>query len=151
MPAGTDTMRWIHHTEVPVGRTVTYSRVGAELKPLKEEKERIRVTVGGDKIGTETADLTTAKILFNSIGSMDNARFATADISNFYLNNPMERFEYMRIPIRDIPPDIFSQYALTHLAVNGHVTVEISKGMYGLPQEGIIANTRLKAHLAGHG
>jgi hypothetical protein len=34
---------------------------------------------------------------------------------------------------------------------NDRVLVEIRKGMYGLPQAGIIANTRLKLHLATHG
>ena len=31
------------------------------------------------------------------------------------------------------------------------VMVEIRKGMYGLPQAGILANDRLQAHLATHG
>jgi hypothetical protein len=33
----------------------------------------------------------------------------------------------------------------------GQVLVEIRKGLYGLPQAGIIANVRLKKHLAQHG
>jgi hypothetical protein len=63
----------------------------------------------------------------------------------------MDRSEYMRIPIRDIPPVIQAQYNLAQLVHHDHVLVEIRKGMYGLPQAGIIANTRLKYHLAKRG
>ena len=72
MPTGTDTIHFIEHTELPVGRKPTYLRVVAEYKPNKEEKHRVRFTCGGDRIvypgnvSTETADLTTAKLLFNS-------------------------------------------------------------------------------------
>ena len=37
------------------------------------------------------------------------------------------------------------------LVHNGFVVVEIRKGMYGLPQAGILANKRLKKHLAKAG
>ena len=73
------------------------------------------------------------------------------DIKDFYLNNPMEVFEYMRIPVKDIPAIIMEQYKLQGLVHNGYVLVEISKGMYGLSQAGIIANKRLVTHLLGHG
>jgi hypothetical protein len=57
----------------------------------------------------------------------------------------------MWIPTRDIPGDIMTQYNLATIAHHDRVLVEIRKGMYGLPQAGIIANTRLKAHLDTHG
>jgi hypothetical protein len=62
----------------------------------------------------------------------------------------MNRFEYMWIPIKDIPAEIMQQYKLDALAVNGKVMVEIRKGMYGLVQAGKIANVRLQEHLAKH-
>jgi hypothetical protein len=157
MPHGTDTMHFIAHDAVPSGRQATYLRIVAEERPLKAETKRVRFTVGGNridypgKVSTPTADLTTVKLLLNSVISTPGARFATADISNFYLNNPMERYEYMRIPVRDIPACIMHQYALTPLIHTGHVMVEIRKGMYGLPQAGIIANTRLQKHLGMYG
>ena len=49
------------------------------------------------------------------------------DIKDFYLNNPMSRFEYMRIPIHQIPQKIIEQYNLTPLIHNGAVYVEIRK------------------------
>lgn len=157
MPTGTDTIHFIRHTDMPADRQATYLRIVAEHRPLKAETKRVRFTAGGNlitfpgNVSTPTADLTTVKILLNSTLSTPGARFCTGDIQNFYLNNPMDRYEYMRIPIRDIPPTIIAQYNLLPLVHNGHVWVEIRKGMYGLPQAGIIANTRLVKHLATHG
>ena len=82
---------------------------------------------------------------------MKNAQFMTIDIKDFYLNTLMEQYKYMRIPVKHIPEVIMSQYKLAPLVTNGHVMVEIHKGMYGLPQAGILANKCLVAHLREHG
>ena len=60
----------------------------------------------------------------------------------------MKRYEYMFIYIKDIPPDIVKQYNLNKIAINGKLYVEIFKGMYGLPQAGILANELLQNNLA---
>jgi hypothetical protein len=75
----------------------------------------------------------------------------TTDLKDFYLGTPMERFEYMRIPIHMIPDEIMDQYNLHDLVENGYVYVEIRKGMYGLPQAGKLANDRLTKFLEPHG
>ena len=73
------------------------------FRPEKEDPNRVRMTVGGDRIncdmdcGTTTADLLTVKLLWNSIVSTDGAKFFTMDIKNFYLNIPLTRYEYMRL------------------------------------------------------
>ena len=59
-----------------------------------------------------------------------------ADISNFYINNPMNRYEYMKLPLDIIPEEIIQKYNLRNLAHKGFVHMEIQKGMYGLPQAG---------------
>ena len=65
----------------------------------------------------------------------------TMDISNFYLMTPLKRPEYVRINIRDIPDEIFQEYKLTEKAeTNGSVYVQANRGMYGLPQSGLLAN-----------
>jgi hypothetical protein len=69
------------------------------------------------------------------------------DVKDFYLNTPMAGFEYMRLPIHIIPPQIVDQYKLLRLVQDSWVYVEIRKGMYGLPQAGIIASQRLEKHL----
>ncbi len=64
----------------------------------------------------------------------------------------MERFEYAHIPIADIPEEIISEYDLPKLLNrNNCVYIEIQKGMYGLPQAGILAQELLEQRMARHG
>ncbi len=64
------------------------------------------------------------------------ARCMMGDLKDFYLGTPMPPtdYAYMRIPISAIPDAIMDHYKLHNLVHNGHVYVEIRKGMYGLPQ-----------------
>jgi len=127
------------------------------MRPMKKEVERTRLTVGGNlidypgNVSTKTANLTTAKILFNSVISMPDAKFMGIDLKNFYLNTPMECYKYMRLPIDSIPEEIILQYHLLPLVHKGFVYMEIRQGMYGLPQAGILANQLLAKRLALHG
>jgi len=120
---------------------------------------RVRWTVGGDhvdyagNVSTKTADLSTVKILFNSVISTPHARCMMGDLKDFYLGTPMEPkdYAYMRIPIAMLPDDIMEHYQLHALIHKGHVYVEIQRGMYGLPQAGLLANQQLQQFLAPHG
>ena len=49
------------------------------------------------------------------------------------------------------PPEIALQYSLASLAHNGWIYMEIRKGMPGLKQAGLLANQRLRTHLAKYG
>ena len=75
----------------------------------------------------------------------------TGDLKDFYLGTPLDRYEYIRIPLSFIPQAIIDLYDLTAIAVNGYVWAEVRKGMYGLPQAGILANQLLKRKLEPHG
>ena len=67
------------------------------------------------------------------------------DIKDFYLNTPMARFEYICLRIADMPDDVIAKYNLRDKATNdGYIYCEIQKGMYGLPQAGIIAQQLLE-------
>jgi hypothetical protein len=102
--------------------------------------------------GTPTANLLTIKLLLNSIISTSNAKFMTMDIKDFYLNTPMARYEYMRLQLSDMPKDIIAHYKLKKIAtLEGCIYCEIQKGMYGLPQAGIIAQQLLKEYLQKDG
>jgi hypothetical protein len=128
-----------------------------DYRPQKEEPNRTRLTVGGNLIdypgdvSTPTADTTTAKMVINSTISTPNAKFMCADIKDFYLGTPMERYEYMRLPMALIPQEIVDEYDLTPLVHKGHVYLEIRRGMYGLPQAGILANKLLTTRLEPQG
>jgi hypothetical protein len=74
------------------------------------------------------------------------------DIKNFFLNMPMSRYEYIRIKIDDVPEEIRKQYNLREkVDSKGHVYIEERKGMYGLPQAGILAQKLLEERLNKHG
>ena len=83
---GTDTCFFIKYHDIPRGRVATYGRIVVEHRPMKVEKERTRLTVGGDRIqypdavSTDTADITTAKLLFNSVVSTPTSKFMGLDI-----------------------------------------------------------------------
>ena len=137
---------------------MTYGSFSCNFKPNKEEKERTRLTAGGDQInypgdtGTPTADMTLFKIIMNSVISPKGARCMMIDLKDFYLNTPMERSEYMRLKLGNIPEEIIVQYKLRDIATpDGYVYTEITKGMYGLPQAEIIVQVLLKDCLGKHG
>jgi hypothetical protein len=152
-----NTIRFIRRAEIPKGGKVTYGSFVVDIKDHKEEKERTRLTVGGDQIeypgdkSTRTAGLTTAKILINSVISTQGAKFLVIDINNFYLNTPLGRFEYMVINLSSLPQETIEKYDLKKLAQDGRVYIEIQKGMYGLPHAGILANELLQRNLTKDG
>jgi hypothetical protein len=156
---GTKTMQFIRKSEIPHDRlkNVAYSKIVVVERPQKKEKERTRLTVVGTYIdypwdkAVPTSDLTTAKLLFNSVISTPGATFHGGDLKNFYLNTPMDRPEYMRLKFDLIPEEIVEKYNLRPLVEDGWVYVKIVLGMYGLPQSGILANKLLATRLAKAG
>jgi hypothetical protein len=87
---GTNTVFFIKKGNVPTGRQVTYCKQEASIRPTKAETHRVRNCAGGDRLdfpgptSTQTASLTTTKILINSTISTPNARFSAFDLKNFY-------------------------------------------------------------------
>jgi hypothetical protein len=154
---GSNTIFFIPRQAVPKGKIVTYGRFVVDIRPNKSEIHRVRHTVGGNLIqyqgdvSTRSANLTTSKCLWNSTISTEGAKYMCLDVKNLYLGTPMETFEYMRIPIKLIPHEIIAQYSLLPLVSDGHVFIEVQKGMYGLPQAGILANQLLARRLSIHG
>ena len=76
------------------------------------------------------------------------------DVSNFYLNTPMKRYEYVKLRLSDIPDEVVREYRLHEtgkVASDGFVYVEVRKGMYGLPQAGILAQELLEKRLNARG
>eukprot|EP00957_Ditylum_brightwellii_P197990 15084131-Ditylum_brightwellii.AAC.2 len=116
---------------MPAGRRVTYSQIVCDYRRQKADPNRVRLMVGGDcveypfEVSTPTTDLVTAKLLMNSVTSTEGAKFLRIDIKSFYLNTPMERYEYMRLQY-DIPPhEIVSKYELDGLkTADGWIYIE---------------------------
>jgi hypothetical protein len=147
---GTDTCFFVELTNIPKYRKITYGKIVCDCKPYKKEKERVRLTVGGDRldysgdVATSTADITKFKILINSTLSTEDTAMMMMDIKNYYLGTPLPRFEYMKMLLARFPEDIFDKYNLGALAVDGWVHIEIRKVMYGLKQAGLLANQLLQ-------
>jgi len=78
-------------------------------------------------VSTKTANIITAKLLFNSIMSMPGARCMMGNLKDFYLGTPMPPtdYAYMHIPVVVLPPNIMDHYKLHALIHNSHVYVEI--------------------------
>ena len=158
--ASTNTIFFKHPDELPNNKKATYLRICANYRPQKADPYRVRFTVGGNLVDykgvtyTPTADLTTAKILINSVLSTPDAQLLGLDLSNFYLITPFKdpsEYEYMWIPAWVIPADIMKEYNLENKIKNGKILAEIRTGMYGLPQAGRMAYKKLVKHLASYG
>ncbi len=100
---------------------------------------------------TRTADLTTLKMLWNSMLSTDGAKYMCLDIKNFYLTAALDYFEYMKMPISDFPEWIKKQYENEKHALNGFVYLRMEQVVWGLLQAGILTNELLCKRLAPHG
>ena len=97
---------------------VTYGQIVCDIREGKAEKNRTRLTVGGNRInypvdvGTPTACLLEVKLLVNSVVSTAGVYFMTLDIKNFYLNTPLARYEYLRLKLSNLPEDVIEKYGL---------------------------------------
>ena len=64
---------------IPQDRVITYTRLLVNSRPQKDDPNRVRITAGGNlieytgELTTRTADMTTAKILWNGILSTEGA------------------------------------------------------------------------------
>ena len=158
MKSGNNNIFYIKKNQIPKGCQITYCTIMCDYRPLKDDPYCVQLTVGGDRLtydydaGSPAASLTDAKILFNSIISTQNAKFMSADIKDYFLCSPMDRYEYAKIPFKIIPEEIRKQYNLYKLVEDdGYVYFEIRKGMYGLKQAARLAYNNLVKKLAPEG
>jgi hypothetical protein len=64
----------------------------------------------------------TVKMHLNSVISTKGAQYCTIDLKDFYLNTPMERPEYMRMKLSNLPHDFVNMYDQTKIAEdNGNI------------------------------
>ena len=124
-------MEWIPKTAVPSFKTVTYPRYTTAIRPEKDEKYRVRITAGGDRIdyegdvSTHTASMETIKTHWNSVISTPNARYCTGYISNMYLMSDLVNSEYVKFKVDMIPPCVISHYKIQHLIHEGCIYAKL--------------------------
>jgi hypothetical protein len=86
---GTDTCLFVELTNIPKDRKITNGKIVCDYEPHKKEKERVRLTVGGDRLDysgnvtTSTVDITTLKILINSTLYTEYSVMMMMDINNY--------------------------------------------------------------------
>jgi hypothetical protein len=150
---GTNTIVFIQREDIPNNRkrNSTYALVCVHYCPKKGVPNCTRVTVGGNLLhnpsdyGTPTVNMITIKLHLKSVISTKDACYCTIDLMDSYLNTPMDQPEFMRMKLSGLPPNFVKFYDLTNLANNGGtIYVKIKKGMYSLPQVGILAQNLLK-------
>jgi hypothetical protein len=109
---GTNSIFVMTHDEIwtmPKNGTVTYACVVVDFRPQKADPHHIRITAGGNLINypgellTQSADLTTSKLMWNSVLSTAGTKYMCLDNKNFYLTAPLDWFEYMKMPIDLFP------------------------------------------------
>jgi hypothetical protein len=90
-------------------QTVTYACMVVNFCPQKANLLQIRITTGGNlvnypgKVSTCIADLTTSKLMWNSVLSTKGAEYMCLDIKKVYLTAPLDWFKYMKIPHALLP------------------------------------------------
>ena len=76
----------------------------------------------------------------------------TIDISNMYLNTPLQEYQYMRFNINMVPQEVIDHYNLQGKIIeDGGLYCEIFKTIYGLKESGKLANMELQTVLESEG
>ena len=94
----------------------TYARSVCDIKPQKKENHRKRISTGGNLIDysgdvrTPSSDLTTTKLHINSTILVVKSRYTCMYVKYFYLNNMMDRSEYIMIQIAMILQEFVDKY-----------------------------------------
>ena len=118
---GTNSIFVMTHDDIkliPCTQTITCTRVVVDFRPQKANPHRIHITAGGTlinypgELSTCTANLTTSKLMWNSVLSMEGANYMCLDIKNFYLSVPLDRYKYMKMHLMLFPEWIIEQHKL---------------------------------------
>jgi hypothetical protein len=89
---GMDSIFVMTHLEIAKilnNQTITYTCIVVDFRPQKADPHCIWITAGGNLINylgalsTRTDDLTTSKLMWNSVLSTDGAKYLCLDIKNF--------------------------------------------------------------------
>ena len=117
--AGTDAIELTFHKEKPNNIRAIYVRAVYNILTQKIETHITTLTAGGNlldypgEVSTPTSDLTTMKIHVKRTILDVTSRYMCMDVKDHYLNNQMDRNEYITIQISMIPQEFVKIYYLT--------------------------------------
>jgi hypothetical protein len=109
---GTNTIFYLTHDKIrciPKDQTVPYAWIIINHRPQKDDPNQVRITVSGNliyypyELTTQTADMVSAKNIWNSVIITPGAKFGGADIKNMYLETTLNQYEYMTCPSNFFP------------------------------------------------
>ena len=158
---GTDTIEPMLWKDLPPGATVSYVtfvpsyKKDAEGQPLY----RVRMVYGGDRLkyvdvgnrSSQSAALSTLRVLWNDVLSTPQGKFMTADLKDFFLQVRLKKSEYISVNMSAIPESTQLKYQLANFAQNGKVLFKVKGGMYGLPHVGRLSQDELHTLLTDNG
>ena len=125
---GNEIIEFVHPSVILVHKKVTYGRLVSDIRPNKEEKFHVRLTVGSNKLDfcgkaySVAASLSTRKLLLSSVVSAPSAFFVTANIKDFSMLLP-PRTRIHETSRKIIPQEIITQYNLLATQNNGWVYI----------------------------
>jgi hypothetical protein len=119
-------MHVIHKAHIPTERAKDVAYYNPQLKgKFKEGKRvrRVRGTIGGDRINytgpvsARTGQMKVVRALLCRTLA-DDANFMAADITDYYLNIPLDRPEYLRMTRKQVSSAIIAEYGYEEFFVN---------------------------------
>ena len=87
-----------------------------DYRPENTDPYLTRLSVGGDRVNypggcrIPPVYLNMVKLLLNSIVLTLNAKLMTIDVKYFYSDTPMDRSEYMRLKLSNLPESVVQHY-----------------------------------------
>lgn len=152
---GPNVLEWILRSTSPSNKTVTYPRYTASVQPEKDEKYRVRIIAGGDRIEYDgditihTASMETIKTHWKLVIFTPNAKYCTGNISNMYLMSDLVNSEYVKFKYELVSPRAIEYNQLYKFVNNGYIYIhKINKAWYGLKSQEKISHNNLVQHLA---
>ncbi len=158
---GTNAMFAMTHDEIAhaycVKKFFTFANPVVDYRYQKNDPNCICITAVGNlitykgELSVRMVDINIAKLHWNSVVSMPNAKYMCLDIKNFYLTTALEYFEYMKMPLSLFSSWMADGYDQKTHAKDVWVHLEMRHAVWGLLQVGILANKRLRCKLAPFG
>ena len=106
---GTDTIFFMHPSQMPKNKKIAYVHLVSSIRPLKSETHRVRVTIGGNRLecdgitATTPTTQATVKTHLKSTISTANAKHITLDFKKYYYGTPISEHECSQMPLSLIP------------------------------------------------
>ncbi len=132
---GTNAMFVRTHNEIAQAyqenKFFTFANPVVDYRLQKDDPNQIRITAMGNLItyngdlSVRTADINTAKLHWNSVVRMPNAKYICLDIKKNYLTAALKYYKYMTMPLSLFPIWIVEQYDLNTNAKDGWVHLEM--------------------------